>query len=66
MKKVTSWELQEKGGKWLGAARSWLQHNVKGGDSNTWGSQQTITMTMSQFEELSAEVAATAINTLDQ
>ena len=53
--------LRKTGGSWLGAAREYLQWNIKDGDRVTWGSQDTITMTVAQFEEAAACIAAAAI-----
>lgn len=60
--KIYAFDLQRKGGNWLGATRSYLQSHVRGGDTNIWGSNQTVTLTMAQVEELGAESAAAAIN----
>lgn len=52
------------GGKWLGAAREWLQWNTINGDSVTWGSSEVLrpNMTVKMIEELAAHIAAAAIN----
>jgi len=52
------------GGKWLGAAREWLQWNTLNGDSVTWGSSDVLrpNMTVKMVEELAAHIAAAAIN----
>lgn len=51
------------GGKWLAAARSWLQWHTLNGDAVTWGSGQEIRppMTVRMIEELVASVAEAAI-----
>ena len=54
-------KLAKKGGAWLGTARSYLQHHVRGGDTYEWGSENIIHMSMRQVEEMAAEVAAAAI-----
>ena len=53
----------QQGGKWLGAARSWLQWNTRNGESVTWGSQDVIDppMTVKMIEDLAAKVAEAAI-----
>lgn len=53
-----------KGGKWLGAAREWIQWNVVGGDSVTWGSNEILRtdFTPKMIEDLAAHVAAAAVN----
>lgn len=52
------------GGKWLGAAREWLQWNTLNGDSVTWGSSDVLrpSMTVKMVEEMAAHIAAAAIN----
>jgi hypothetical protein len=54
-------KLMQDGGEHLKVARSFLQWHVRGGDSCTWGSQQTLPITVAQIEELAAEIAATTI-----
>jgi hypothetical protein len=60
--KISGYNLMKKGGKWLGAARSWIQWNIPRGDSVTWGSDETVTVSIRQLEELAADVAAAVIN----
>jgi hypothetical protein len=49
------------GTSWLRTYRTFLLDNVKFGDTHTWGSDsQSITLTMAQVEELSAQVAKRA------
>jgi len=57
-------DLSRKGGKWLGAARSWLQSNTNNGDRVTWGSHDILEphLTVRQMEDFAAHVAAAAIN----
>lgn len=52
------------GGKWLGAAREWLQWNTLNGDSVKWGSSDVLrpNMTVKMVEEMAAHIAAAAIN----
>lgn len=59
---VFAHELSRKGGTWLATARTWLQSHVNNGSSVTWGSGETITMTVRQFEDCAAFIAAAAIN----
>ena len=56
--------LMQTGGKWLGAAREWLQWHRLNGDSVTWGSSDVLRppFTVRDVEELAAHVAAAAIN----
>lgn len=56
-------ELMKSGGKWLAAARGYLQQNVVGGDSCTWGSHDHLPITVKQIEELAAHAACAALNT---
>jgi len=52
------------GGKWLAAAREWLQWNTLNGDSVTWGSSEALrpNITVKMVEEMAAHIAAAAIN----
>ena len=50
--RIYGYQLSSKGGKWLAAARSFLQWNVPKGDSLIWGSNETVTLTVKQIEEL--------------
>lgn len=61
---VGAHDLMRTGGKWLAAAREWLQWHTINGDSVTWGSSDEIrpTFTVKMVEELAAHVAAAAIN----
>jgi hypothetical protein len=54
-------QLEQRGGQWLRAARTWVQWSIPRGDSLTWNSNDTITITMKQLEELAVEVAASAV-----
>lgn len=60
--KVWPHEVARWGGQWLGAARTWLQSNLPNGDLLTWGSGNVLTMTVAQFEDAAAHIAAAAIN----
>ena len=51
-------KLMREGGIHLGTARSFLQWHVRGGDTVTWGSQETLPITVAQIEEMAAEIAA--------
>lgn len=64
MERILPCELYKKGGKWLGAARSWLQSNTHNGDRVTWGSLDILEphLTVRQMEDFAAHVAAAAIN----
>lgn len=50
-----------KGGNWLGAARKWLQWNVKGGDTLSWNSTDDVSIQFNKFEELALVVATAAV-----
>lgn len=56
-------ELERKGGKWLGKARSWLQWHKLNGSEVTWGSNDELRtpFTVSEIERLASEVAEAAI-----
>jgi len=56
--------LHNRGGEWLGAARSWLQRRKHNGSHVTWGSNEELhpPMTVKEVEEIAAEAAAEAIN----
>jgi hypothetical protein len=63
---ITKEQLLRKGGSWLGAIRSWIQWNAINGSQVTWGSDEplrfTKSLTVKDFEELAAEIAANVIN----
>lgn len=50
------------GGTWLGAARSWMQSNVREGDTLTWGSNKQVSIEFSKFEEFALCVAVAAVS----
>ena len=61
--RVTPFELKRSGGAHLGAARSFLQRRVIGGDRLTWGSGEEVKgLCVLDIEEMAAEIAAAAIN----
>jgi hypothetical protein len=53
----------EHGGKWLAAARSWLQHHTNNGDRVTWGSNEALSppLTVRMVEEMAKDVAVAAV-----
>lgn len=53
--------LREKGGAHLGAVRRWIQNNIIRGDSVIWGSDEQVTVTIKQLEDIAHTVAADAI-----
>ena len=53
-------ELKE-GGAWLGAARGWMQSNIKNGDTLTWGSGETVHLPFCKLEEFAMRVAIAAV-----
>ena len=53
-------ELQ-KGGDWLGAARAWMQSNIKDGDTLFWSSSQMVSLPFCQLEVFARRVALAAI-----
>lgn len=50
-----------KGGEWLGAARNWMQSNIKGGDTLTWSSSEPVYVPFCKLEELALKVAQAAV-----
>ena len=56
-------DLKRSGGRWLGAAREWLQWNTVNGDRATWGSDDAVQpqLTVRDIEDLAAHVAVAAI-----
>lgn len=61
--RVMPYTLMEKGGEWLGAARSWLQRKKRNGESVTWSSHDVLEppMTVLDVEEVAAEAASAAM-----
>jgi len=61
---VRGYELLRKGGKWLAAARSWLQWHRRNGSTIIWGSDEVLLphFNARDVQELAADVAAAAIN----
>jgi hypothetical protein len=57
-------DLMTKGGKWLGAAREWLQSNRINGDTVFWGSHDILrpAFTVLDVELMAAHIASAAIN----
>lgn len=60
---MTPAQLMHKGGKWLAAARTWIQWNKNNGDSVTWGSQDVLQppMTARDAQEIAAAASVAAI-----
>lgn len=56
-------EFRRQGGKWLAAARSWVQWHCRNGSSVTWGSDEPLVphLTMRQIEDLASDVAWAAL-----
>ena len=50
------------GGEWLRIARTWIQHNIRGGDTLEWGSEKTVNIRFSQLEEYARTVAVAAVH----
>ena len=61
-------EYTKGGGKWLGAARNWVQWNCRNGEEVTWGSNDVLQppLTIKQVEELAARVADAANSEADK
>ena len=60
--KITGRLLMKIGGTWLAAARTYVQWHAINGGTVKWGSGESVNLTMLQIEELSADVAAKAVN----
>lgn len=67
-KKVTKtnfYDVLNRGGKWLGAVRSYMQSRFRNGDQVTWGSQQILEgapLVVKDVEEIGARAVAAYIN----
>jgi hypothetical protein len=60
---VTSYELLQKGGAWLGAARNCIQWNFHNGSAVIWGSNDQLgTVSVKKIEEVAAKAVAAYIN----
>lgn len=69
MKLTNFLDLLQSGGRWLGAARTWMQSNAMNGEDVTWGSQDFLKLrpqTVRDIESLAAIVATEAKNELIQ
>ena len=56
--------LREKGGEWLGSARTWMQRKAMNGDTVTWGSEDYLKLkplTVVEIESFAATIAAAAL-----
>ena len=49
------------GGEWLGAARNWMQHNIKDGDRLNWSSTQPVSIAFCDLEAFAKTVAIAAV-----
>ncbi|MCP5003304.1 MAG: hypothetical protein GY941_05030 [Planctomycetes bacterium] len=49
------------GGKWLGAARTWMQNYIKNGDTMEWSSIEIVSMPFCDLEDFARTVAVAAI-----
>lgn len=49
------------GGEWLGAARTWMQSNIKNGDTLCWSSAEYVKIPFCDLEQFAKHVAANAI-----
>ena len=64
--KISIFEVTEEiksGGEWLGAARRWIQENIRHGDTDTlmWNSAEPVPVPFCKLQELAQTVAAAAI-----
>lgn len=55
-------EMKTRGGKWLGAARSWMQWHTHNGDRVTWSSDEVLVpnLTVKDVEDVAVHAAAAA------
>jgi hypothetical protein len=65
---MASWEEKEAirkdiegGGIWLREARTWMQNNIRFGDTLTWSCSEPVTIPFSSLEKFAKEVAIAAI-----
>lgn len=58
---IQVWHELQRGGRWLSAAREWMQSNVPRGDTLTWGSAVPVTISFHKLEELAQKVAVSAV-----
>ncbi len=49
------------GGRWLGAARIWMQSNIKNGDTMEWSSTEIVSIPFCDLEKFALAVAVAAI-----
>ena len=56
---VEKYEWTRRGGKWLAAARAWLQRHCLNGERVTWGSQDVLRpqLQVIDIEEIAGEAA---------
>jgi hypothetical protein len=54
-------EELEKGGQWLGTARSWMQQNIRNGSTLNWSSTEMVQIPFNSLEDFAKEVAVAAI-----
>jgi hypothetical protein len=54
-------EEVSRGGEWLGAARRWMQSNVKDGDRLCWSSGELVHIPFCKLEDFAKSVAKAAI-----
>ncbi len=61
--KTLAFSILREGGPWLGAARSYLKQHVRGGETCIWSSEERLSLSVRQIEELAAAaVAADRLN----
>ena len=51
----------KRGGEWLLKARTWMQSNIKDGDTLHWGSSQDVSIPFNKLEEFALIVAIAAV-----
>jgi hypothetical protein len=52
--------LRRNGGKWLAMARTWMQSNIRRGDTMTWGDTTLVQVPFCELERLALEAAVGA------
>lgn len=57
---VVRTSLGRRGGRWLSMARTWMQSNIRGGDTLSWSSGELVTVPFCKLEELALEAAVGA------
>ncbi len=54
-------EFMGGGGEWLGAARKWMQENIREGDTLYWNSNEPVSIAFCDLERFARTVAIAAV-----